>query len=239
MTCFLQLQSQAVNHDDMLPCFVKSHFQKEQTEIGERKWLVRVTKLISVIARPRTVFLLRNYSGRMVWIYLLHQRNGFYKYQLFCSNEETILGIIVHTKSQSSSYLGSLWSPRNRPQQNVLKSSSWLFSHPHLCGPSASLHILQKAVFIHPLAYSLIILSLTQMSAVAPSLSLVDLESEVLGFIPFPPPVFADLGLQATSKNICFFTCTWRSEPHLPGLVMVCHGMGPPHRFITPMKKWR
>lgn len=48
----------------------------------------------------------------------------------------------------------SLRSLRNGPQQNVLKPSSWLFSHPHSCGPSASLHILQKAVFIHRMAYA-------------------------------------------------------------------------------------
>lgn len=56
VTRFLGLQSQAVSNGDTLLCVVKSHFLEKQNEDGERKILVRVIKLISVIVRPRTVF---------------------------------------------------------------------------------------------------------------------------------------------------------------------------------------
>lgn len=111
VTHFLGRQSQAVNDGDTLPRVVKSHFLEKQNEDGERKRLVRVIKLISVIVRPRTVFSL------LLWLFQKDSLNfpswskkRFYKCQLFCSNNEAILGITIHFLSKQNPNLSVTWA---------------------------------------------------------------------------------------------------------------------------------
>lgn len=140
---------------------------------------------------------------------------------VFCSNKEAILGIIIHTKPQSFSYLAeSMVSKKRAPAECSEAFILAVFPPSRLW----TICFTSQAVF-HPspglLSGHLIPHT---MNAVTPSMSSVDLESEVLSFIPFPPPICAHLGLPAASKDVHFFNCTWRSEsssPALPGLIMV------------------